>query len=212
MPSSSPPSVPRLYQDCTLLSGGKAPISFEALFSICEVHGTITNSPLFSGTLANDVNVFIKMARCYGQNVHTFLAGKGHAPVLYGISSLEGAPNCYVMERLSEEWVPLHKIFLKDDFLANRKAIKHELIRILDCLRKNNYVHGDFRPNNLLIDMNRLRKRQVSIKVVDFDWSGEVGIARYPTTRNPNGDWPGKPGRLIEQGDDGVVLEKWWVF
>jgi serine/threonine protein kinase len=40
-------------------------------------------------------------------------------------------------------------------------------------LHDGNYVHGDLRGPNVLIT-------EEGPKIIDFDWSGEVGTARYP--------------------------------
>ena len=62
---------------------------------------------------------------------------------------------------------------LKKDasFLAIWRGFANEA---LELLKEKNFVHGDLRMLNLIVDHSN------RIYVLDFDWSGEEGIARYP--------------------------------
>lgn len=60
---------------------------------------------LFTASLSKlsseSISVFVKLVNGrYGEEVHKLLADHDLAPVLYGVSDLEGAPKAYVMEYL----------------------------------------------------------------------------------------------------------------
>ena len=54
----------------------------------------------------------------------------------------------------------------------------------IETLHDEGYVHGDFRGPNLLIVTDGL-------KLIDFDWCGRGGAARYPADINlgPDAEW-----------------------
>ena len=122
----------------------------------------------------------VKFVEKYGENVHRYLFRKGLAPELYDIlESVRGNWKAIIMELLPG--TSLHS--LHDTDLDNEKIRK-----IIDCLRNikktlqgSHYVHGDLRPNNLIVtsDFN-------VVKVVDFDWAGEESKVSYPLNLNTN--------------------------
>ena len=64
---------------------------------------------------------------------------------------------------------------------------------IVRTLHEGGFVHGDIRDANLLIDRASLASDDVTIHLIDFDWAGCVGEAKYPigmnceTVRRPEG-------------------------
>jgi serine/threonine protein kinase len=83
--------------------------------------------------------------------------------------------------------------------------------RVVNELHKGGFVHGDIRDTNLLIDRASLPKTvdEVGIHVIDFDWAGLIGQAKYPTgvntvsVRRPNGAQDGEP--ITEEHDRQMV-------
>ena len=86
------------------------------------------------------------------------------------------------------------------------------------------YVHGDFRPNNLLICVQIttgpdgksciIQSRPDNphfpyLKVIDFDWAGVAEDALYPLNRNLNVAWPGEDGMTISLMDDKKMIGSW---
>ncbi|KAG8896261.1 hypothetical protein FRC00_006191, partial [Tulasnella sp. 408] len=129
----------------------------------------------------------VKLAGKYGDGVHRLLAKSQFAPVLYGQRSLEGAPTAYIMEFLSPPtlgktgWATLFEFFrLKDSATRYSKAIGNTLGRILAVMEEARVVHGDLRPNNLMLEVDYdytpvlgpLGEEQgANMRVVDFDWA-----------------------------------------
>ena len=68
----------------------------------------------------------------------------------------------------------------------------------LNRLHGNNLVHGDLRRPNILID------EEGRVRLIDFEWSGEAGVVRYPVLLNPEISWPEgvEPGLRIQPQHD----------
>ncbi|KAL4252673.1 hypothetical protein AB1N83_014097 [Pleurotus pulmonarius] len=143
----------------------------------------------------------------------------GYAPQLHGHKILHGAPTAYVMEYLGHPWVSLYDLSQREDFSAKIPSsamdrIKVAVSRVLQALESGQLVHGDLRPNNIMVELDddgRLEDVDgVRLKIVDFDWAGKVGAVKYPLSRNEDISWPGPRGAHIQQSDDKRLFESWW--
>ena len=77
----------------------------------------------------------------------------------------------------------------------------------LGKLHDAGFVHGDIRSPNILVGVDR------QPRLIDFDWSGKVGVARYPMQLNDRDiNWPDETtaGGLIETRHDTKMLN-WYV-
>ena len=148
----------------------------------------------------------------YSEEAHRALAAVGLAPSLHGTARVPGAPSAIIMEYLdpSSGWTTLQK------YVETHREIKVDtghpaLVKLLETMREKEVVHGDLRPNNI---MCRVRSEsgteghELEIRVVDFDWAGKLGSAWYPAIMNPAIKWPGAPGDLIGEDDDGTLLTR----
>ena len=54
----------------------------------------------------------------------------------------------------------------------------------LKTLHDKNLVHGDLRRPNILTD------EEGRVRLIDFEWSGEAFMVRYPALLNPEIEWP----------------------
>ncbi|RXW15282.1 hypothetical protein EST38_g10572 [Candolleomyces aberdarensis] len=218
-PHIFPPSTPRLYQECKLIGSEEvAQLRFRTPLTK-NAFGAVSR-PIFLATLHRSStspsveDVVVKLAaESYGADVHQFLAKEELAPKLYAVSSKAGIPNAYVMERLPQQWVTLYSLAENNprDFKQHSHGILNKLRHVVTVLKRQAYVHGDLRSNNVMIDVNTLGDEgKVDIKIVDFDWSGKAKEAHYPGSRNPSIMWPGMAGGPIEQGDDEELLQSWW--
>lgn len=52
-------------------------------------------------------------------------------------------------------------------------AHKGLLKKALACMEKANMVHGDLRKPNVFVEGEKIR-------IIDFDWAGKAGTAKYP--------------------------------
>ena len=186
---------------------------------------------LFTASLSKpsseSISVFVKLVNGrYGEDVHKLLADHDLAPVLYGVSDLEGAPKAYVMEYLDPpSWMTLRAYLALPDSYTHAESIWLSITKVLEVLQKNRKVHGDLRAPNILVNVSLTGQlilveddsgiRRANIKVVDFDWAGDAGKVYYPPSRNPaivGMTWPGDPGGFIENGHDQKLVDSWWVF
>jgi len=135
------------------------------------------------------------------------MADIGLAPKLYGYAEVEGAPTAYVMEYLDPcAWQTLHEFLKYDATAVNRTQVREAVDSIIEKLESKNYVHGDLRSNNIMIQSDMIEK-SVDLRVIDFDWAGEAGQVRYPAERNRDFWWPGEAGGPIEQDHDSKMAD-----
>jgi Protein kinase domain len=81
-------------------------------------------------------------------------------------------------------WVVIMKYYDCDPKAPLSEADIKQLETGLQKLHSKNLVHGDIRRPNTLVDANG------HPRLIDFDWSGEVGQAWYPAHLNGNLGWP----------------------
>ena len=93
-------------------------------------------------------------------------------------------------------------------------AVRGKLDEIIQALQEQNMVHADLRPKNVMVkvDEQGCMTTEPVLSLIDFDWAGTVGEARYPPSLNHRIPWPtsaeayGKVGRE----DDSILLGNWW--
>jgi hypothetical protein len=152
----------------------------------------------------------------YGTVVHQYLHGLGLAPRLYSAEDLHSGLVMVVMEHLtSEEWVELET--LKGKLGVKADAIRRKLEMIVKLLQKQNMVHGDLRPKNMMIKVDETGEivmidNEPVLFIVDFDWSGRAGEVCYPPFLNQGIPWPAgaEAYQHIGENDDRVLLDNWW--
>lgn len=160
----------------------------------------------------------VKLARQYGAEVHQLLAKEGFAPKLHGSSSSPGAPTAYVMDYLSPPtntepgWITLSLFFKSPGATEYLKPIGTTLNLILDFMADADMMHGDFRPNNIMVQVFKMQRsytpvcsregQGANLKVFDFDWAGKSGSVSYPLQRNEEITWPAAPWATIIKEHD----------
>ncbi|KAJ7447366.1 hypothetical protein B0H11DRAFT_1636574, partial [Mycena galericulata] len=81
--------------------------------------------------------------------------------------------------------------------------LRRTLGNAIDKLHAEKLVFGDLRPPNIIVHNS-------SVHLVDFDWAGRVGEARYPSTINMDpGIFPDgvDRGGLIKMEHDRKMLQ-----
>ena len=176
------------------------------------------------GKDGNDVQVVVKFVYnycgTYGQVVHEHLHGLGLAPRLYSAVELHRGLVMVVMDHLAFQegtggWVELETF--KNGLGSMADAVRKRLEEIVDCLQTQQMVHTDLRPKNILVKVDEHRRVTMAegkpvLSLIDFDWSGLVGEARYPPFLNPRIPWPTKTKGYARVGreDDRILLDSWW--
>jgi serine/threonine protein kinase len=149
--------------------------------------------------------VIVKFARSYSFELHTYLERKKRAPRLFGFQRLPGGWFVVVMEYL-EKFDPLQ--LQVEDGAAFTSELEGELLALVHEMHDQNLVHGDLREANILVpregtadELNR------PFVIVDFDWGGEIGRAKFPDVRlNPHICVGDKRTRLVQRTDDTKTL------
>jgi len=175
----------------------------------------------------------------YGKEVHKYLESTDMAPKYFFSFNVHSASlplepvieEHHLMEYLpppsdhSQGWISLRDLEGRFPKVASdsKASIEAALCNIIDVLGEKNYVHGDMRPNNLLILVEVtpdgksciIQSRPDSnpphpyLKVIDFDWAGIAGAVEYPPHRNPDVEWPGEPGMPIFETHDREMIDMW---
>jgi hypothetical protein len=158
-----------------------------------------------SSTTQSEQQVFVKLiaGSQYGTSAHQKMAEAGYAPVLHGIVEVKGAPTAYIMNYLSpnQGWKSVHEYIVR-----NKRGLElDEFDDLLRVMEGANIVHGDLRPNNVMM---RKKDDKLELKVIDFDRSGLSGEVEYPPLRNENIPWPDKAGSPIIIGHDRTLLQR----
>ncbi|CCA70121.1 hypothetical protein PIIN_04060 [Serendipita indica DSM 11827] len=122
-------------------------------------------------------------------------------------------------ERLPGGWWMVVMEYLSEDEYSTRSSVKVDVIKFkeaikdaVDVLHVNGFVHGDIRTCNIMVcrwwDDDIGMK---NVKVIDFDWAGRVGEAKYPANVNyteimrPE---DARDGLLIKKEHDLEMLER----
>ncbi len=67
--------------------------------------------------------------------------------------------------------------------LTVTEITKQSLNKAMCLMHKEGYVHGDLRPQNILVVEDK------TVRVIDFDCAGEYPNARYSNQLNMECDW-----------------------
>ena len=142
--------------------------------------------------------VVVKFSRKYGLNAHEKLAESNLAPEVISHETLAGGWNAVVMKKVDGTAV---------SYLTSvSQETKNGLKEVLRVLHSANFVHGDLRPQNILVTGDQ------HVCVIDFDWAGLAGEAHYPSDINldPSCGWHQDvaPRGLINVEHDTFQIEK----
>ena len=228
-----PLGTPRLYRRCVIQDGSEqseATLSFAEQQPFYGDHRLLFAATMHQPNPHPPVSVLVKLMKGkYADDVHRLLASHDLAPKLYGQMRVEGAPTAYVMEALGSSWETLYDVLQKSKEGCKSKlgpdhkeGVRLSLKLVLDLLQCSGFVHGDLRPNNIMVHVDEQCLPSISstnsvanICVIDFDWAGSGGVVFYPDTRNNQIEdvrWPGKAGGPIEVGHDELLVASWWRY
>jgi len=141
--------------------------------------------------------VVVKFTPKYCHAAHEIAQAKNFAPVLWFYEEVHTVGMFVVVMD-----------FIEGESLGEDSALSEELVRelreVLGALHGHNLVYGDLRPPNVIISDH-------GPMLVDFDWAGEEGTARYPADINMGVLWHRdvKPCGLIHRDHDIHMLDCW---
>eukprot|EP01053_Blabericola_migrator_P000272 Blabericola_migrator_1__271@NODE_106_length_14174_cov_318_190118_g94_i0_p1_GENE_NODE_106_length_14174_cov_318_190118_g94_i0NODE_106_length_14174_cov_318_190118_g94_i0_p1_ORF_typecomplete_len721_score100_52Pkinase/PF00069_25/2_2e02Pkinase/PF00069_25/7_6e08Kdo/PF06293_14/7_8e08WaaY/PF06176_11/4_3e06APH/PF01636_23/3_7e05Kinaselike/PF14531_6/4_6e02Kinaselike/PF14531_6/0_0004Pkinase_Tyr/PF07714_17/1_9e02Pkinase_Tyr/PF07714_17/0_00058RIO1/PF01163_22/0_00016Pkinase_fungal/PF17667_1/1e03Pkinase_fungal/P len=178
--------------------------------------------------------LYVKFCPRYGEDAHSFLARRGWAPRLHYVEVVPGgllmivmdkSPGCLLSSAVTR-FLDNHPRATFDQVKDAFAPYLAQLQEILARLHKRGFVHGDVRAPNVLIDdhhsgLIQLRAPNsyvmpesadlgvgVRLHLIDFDWSGPINEARYPTLLNRKTYFPpdAQRGGLIKPEHDMNML------
>ena len=144
--------------------------------------GVVENKRVFLAHLNEQPNehLYVKFSQRYSEDAHRAALKLGLAPKLYAVNEVYGW-FLVVMEDVSKNYTPLSD-------LTRLSAIGHvrrELAPGLGSLHEEGFVHGDVRDVNILVRRPDVDQSLRSVLLVDWDWAGKEGEAKYPHSMNP---------------------------
>lgn len=149
-------------------------------------HGLFSATCILPDTNGQTAKVKVKFTPRYCREAHELLASRGMAPKLYHCEQLAWGWLAIVMEDIGGD--NLHE-------LANRKDVPPDIIQAVRAavqrLHDSDFVFGDLRPPNVVV--RRVAQEDGSTQwhgsLVDFDWAGKAGEAKYPVNINTEIEW-----------------------
>jgi hypothetical protein len=121
---------------------------------------------VFFGQTEDSEDICIKFVRSYCVEAHEKCATMGCAPTLRGFECIDGGWNMVVMDVVNYGYC---------EFGSQTPALFGQMADKLVRLHQAGYVHGDVRDVNVMV------KRDGSgFMLLDFDWAGKIGEAKYP--------------------------------
>ena len=142
--------------------------------------------------------VLVKFCPEYNEEAHRVAAGGGFAPKLYSCEFLDCGFYMVVMDFIDNcsYWGRNGK--------QESETSKALLRSFLSLFAGHDLVHGDLRGPNVLV------KDDDQIFVIDFDWAGKHGVARYPVAVNREENWAEgvEVGRVMKKEHDEYCIRR----
>ena len=154
-------------------------------------------------------DIVVKFVDRYGERAHRLLADVGLAPKLFFCGSpclRDEDPSYWSLSMVIMEYIDGKTLAqVKEEMNAQMKEkVRLGLKRALDLLHDKGLVFGDLRPPNVMVT------KAHEVKLIDFNWAGEKGQAKYPYLISPGVDWPEgvKALAVMEANHDLEMLSK----
>jgi len=151
----------------------------------------LSDSKVFQGIYKNrDVIVKFSRSRVAGSSQDACK----DAPQVYHIDKISGGWFIIIMQYICAQ--TYHELKNAGFATPSTKKSVEEAVKRFHSL---GYVHGDIRPNNILVDDNE------KVYIIDFDWAGKKNVAKYPYFMNHKDiNWPhgASPGSKITHVHD----------
>ena len=154
----------------------------------------------------NDTKVVVKFTLTYNSTVQQHLYSCGMAPRLIDETELRAGWKVIVMEYIEGKSLHECSCTLTD---PQKDAIIKKLKEAVQGMQGKKYVHGDLRLPNIMIKDSETDSDSPTPIIIDFDWAGIEGVAKYPLNLNQVVDWPSdaKSGLNILNSHDMYMVE-----
>ncbi|KAG9222008.1 hypothetical protein PTI98_008983 [Pleurotus ostreatus] len=153
-------------------------------------------------SLSDQRSIVVKFVRRYGGQVHRVLHAVNLAPeLLYDGTDDPNAVDFGGLRMVVMAWVSGTTF---GEHRGPKDRLQDLLNEALKTLGRDGWVHGDLRPPNVLVSSTE------NLQIIDFDWSGRNGEARYPLTLNDTLDWANgvRRGGVITHAHDQEMVKK----
>jgi hypothetical protein len=134
----------------------------------------ICNQPDFDKCL-------IKFTYQSSEAAHSYLASHGLAPKLRQCVRFSADWSAVIMDR--PKYQSVYGLWPSN---TDQEKVRSKVRIAVQTLHRGGFVHGDIRSNNVLIDRRSLASEDVAIHLIDFDWAGRTGEAKYPLAADVN--------------------------
>jgi len=169
----SNPSVREIFPYPTSFTSETSGLSTDFIYHSLVKSGKL----IFRGEISDThEKICIKFVQRYSAQVHRFCASINCAPKLLAAEPLDGGWSMVIMEDLND-YFDLFRSSLAPDRVD---AVKERLKEVLVQMHQRGFVHGDVRNVNVMVTNGST----VEVMLVDFDWAGKIGEARYPMNIN----------------------------
>jgi len=168
-------------------SPGLQGLTFISKFHPPDQDGPDSGKPLFRAKL-KDQNVLVKLCEVYGKRAHEILAGVGFAPKLHFCGKVSGGTIMVVMDFLEGQTAQSQ---FRDKTIP--PSVMEDIKEAITILHSKGFVYGNLRrPNIMIVDRSKLPRTSrlneggivmdagIGAMLVNFDWAGKDGEARYP--------------------------------
>ena len=134
-------------------------------------------------------DIVVKFVDRYGQRAHQILADEGLAPKLLYCGSprlVDDQPSYQSISMVVMEYVDGNTFAVAKQKMSEEsvEAVRAAVRSALELLHSHGLVFGDLRSPNIMIT------KDGKVKLIDFDWAGEEGRAKYPSLISPEIAWP----------------------
>jgi serine/threonine protein kinase len=199
------PAESRYFPSITAYSVGNELVHFKYV-------GFLEDSPdcttLRARTLTTPpLDIVVKFVNRYGEKAHRLLADNGLAPELLYCGSPglnDEQPSYASLSMVVMEFIEGQTLGESRLNKETVESVRRTLEAALELLHGNGLVFGDVRSPNVIITPAK------GVKLIDFDWAGEEGQAKYPYLISSVFPWPPgvQPLAIIERDHDLQMLEK----
>ncbi|KAJ7593241.1 hypothetical protein C8J56DRAFT_930652 [Mycena floridula] len=168
--------------------------------------GQIPDKRLFKvhGVCGHDEhqNLIVKFTKQYSEDAHNAAFKNGFAPKLIAVNQLKGGWLMVVMQDLSVshraiDEIPLEQLTTLDSLISKKVQEFHD----------EGFVHGNLRLANIML-REAGDDEKMKLVLVDFDWSGPEGSAKYPSNISLNILRPksvSRGGLIIKEQDEQML-------
>lgn len=134
-------------------------------------------------------DIVVKFVDHYGERAHRLLAENGLAPTLlyHGSPRIDKEPSYHALSMVVMDYIDGDTLASarKEKRLDEKttQIVQSKVSCAINLLHLNGLVFGDLRPPNVMIT------KANEVKLIDFNWAGEEGQAKYPSLISSDIKW-----------------------